>query len=652
MMYSSSISSPRPSLLDIFTSLGLTKYCQSFEAEEFDVDSLMKIPPHDLNDLITTKGPRTKLLDWIITERKRLGMSVDVYMQMYQSFPAQNTSPSDMKILIEKVDSVAIEQKEIQSNQKEVQQNQKEIKQQLNSLVPPLPINLSSSELGNRLLNNCPLKHEVNDLSWLDDQKRNDLTPILSPLLHQEILLQYNPTNSRSLPAEKLFVAAITPTLFNVVKMVDPSYLLINSEEIQWIPSVEGTMENRDKPDLFMIPHIAFISHSIPRITSHEISQKAADIRSKNLIAYLFGECTFSLRDSVCCLLEAKKEISLKNDLGEIFPKLQNLYHHTFVLDYYCVLFDPQQLYLLQFSHNGLRCYYHLNWTTPKSLSFFIDFLSPRTRRPIWLQSVINSCEEFKVNTLPSGFLGSGATGKVFKVESTERKREYWALKVVDQHIDSLRRECDIMNRLRSIPFPNFIKESLPYLSPLCENPFYIGDMEHPTVGSILLGPVGDSIVKEERSLDLFRKLLNGLFLLHRYLIRHGDPRMPNVIRVYSHSSPSSSSSSSSSSSLSSWPSSSSPSSRLVWIDLRETQVEFSPHGRFTVDFRIFIRSFFTHSKETLYQDLEREYHALWDQAKLGKDELSTAPPVPQDVMNRFEEFARKTFNELNGVHM
>ena len=576
------------------------------------------------------------------------------------SFVSPLIAPSDFKILIDKVDAVATEQKAIATEQKAmateqkaihsklatVEKTEKEVQQSLHSLIPPLPINLSSSELGNRLLNNCPLKCELNKLSWLDDHKGDDLTPLLSSSQHSHMSSLYNPSNSRSLPAERVFVASITPFLSELIRMADSSSLLINSEDIQWIPSVEGTVDNRDKPDLFMVPHIAFIPHPLPHPTRHEASKQAFKVRNSfPSYEYLFGECAPPLRDSVCCLFEAKKTISIPNDLGEIFPKLQNLYHHTFVLDYYCVLFDPQELYLLLFSHNGLRSYHHLQWTTPKSRSFFLNWLSPICRRPSWYQSFLKSCEEFKVNPIRSGFLGSGATGKVFKVESNERKGEMWALKVVDHHIDSLRREFEIMNRLHSISFPSFIKDSLPYLSPQCDNPFYLGDVEHPTVGSLLLGPIGESIVKEERSFDLFSQLLNSLFNLHRFLIRHGDPRMPNIIRVNASSS-CSSSSSSSSVSLSS---SSSSFSRIVWIDLRETQVEYSIHGRFTVDFRIFIRSFFNHSKESTYEDFEADYHSIWNQVKLSKEEIIISPPLPmsQDIVVKMNRFTQRLWDSL-----
>ena len=55
------------------------KYYPKFEQEEFTVASLIKIPPHDLNELIPLKGPRIELLEWIVNKRKELGMPVDMY---------------------------------------------------------------------------------------------------------------------------------------------------------------------------------------------------------------------------------------------------------------------------------------------------------------------------------------------------------------------------------------------------------------------------------------------------------------------------------------------------------------------------------------------------------------------------------------------
>jgi hypothetical protein len=359
------------------------------------------------------------------------------------------------------------------------------------------------------------------------------------------------------------------------------------------------------------------------------VSKRAAEIRNDfktdDSFDYLFGECPLSLRDSVSCLFEAKKDISLKSAIGEIFPKLQNLYHKTFILDYHCILFDPQQLYLLKFSGNGLRSYHHLNWTTPDARRFVVEFLSSQARRPLWLQSFLKSTEHFNVQPLLNGYLGSGATGRVFKVESKDG--EFWALKVVDEHIDSLRAECNIMGRLQSIGFPPSIKKSLPFLSPQCQNPYYMGDVDHPTVGSILLGPVGESIMLEDRSFDLFSCLLGSLIELHRHLIRHGDPRMPNIIRIS--------------------PPLSSPSS-FVWIDLRESEVEFSVHGRFIVDFRLFIRSFFNRPREENYNQLEAKYDGLRERIKLNQNQITLSNPLSDESKKAVCEFELEVWNHFH----
>lgn len=459
------------------------------------------------------------------------------------------------------------------------------------------------------------------------------MDPIFSTAT-QETLAKY-----KSLK-EKLLVAAITPYLLPLVTAVDPQYLLVNSEEIPWIPSVYGTLDNRDRPDLFMIPKCAFIPHPRPTTKNNVVSEQAAAIRNLNDLHknYFFGSCATALRDSVHCLFEAKPKISFESDLGETFPKLQNLYHSTHIVDYYCVLFDTDQLYLLNFTLTGLRSYYQLKWTTPKSRSFLLKFLSPEPRYPPWYTCLIKSCEKFKVHLAPPAFLGSGATGKVFYVESDEKQGEIWALKVVDK-ILYLRSEFEIIEKIRSKSFPQYILDSLPLLSPVCQSPFCVGDLENPSAGSMLLGPVGQSIEKENRSDDLFYTLLRSLFLLHRFRIRHGDPRMPNIIRVSSNTS----SSSISSSGLS---------SRLVWIDLRETYSEYSRYDYFALDFRIFIKSFFHLPADSKYDDLEKEYFSLWEQVKLATDQLtaSTAPPISQGFINTFEVFARKIFDNFKLV--
>jgi hypothetical protein len=212
------------------------------------------------------------------------------------------------------------------------------------------------------------LKFELDNLSWLSEEKSDD--PILSEA-------QFKSIEKYAHDAERVFVAAITPLLSELLENVTPSCVLVNSEEIPWIPVENGNADNQLKPDLFMVPECVFEAHERTTKGKSEAFKKAEEVREENSkrgFKYLFGKCPPLLRDSVFCLFEAKRRIGtdLHDALGEIFPKLQHLYTGAKVREYQCVLFDPQQLYLLRFDRRVMLSMHHLRWTTPKSRSFFL----------------------------------------------------------------------------------------------------------------------------------------------------------------------------------------------------------------------------------------------------------------------------------------
>ena len=98
-----------------------------------------------------------------------------------QLYSSSSPAFSDgLKIVIEKVDSLALNVKslgvkieETEEIQVKMQHTLEKNDQSLQLLVQPLRINLSPSELGQFLLKNCPAdkKFELKNSSWLDNLK-------------------------------------------------------------------------------------------------------------------------------------------------------------------------------------------------------------------------------------------------------------------------------------------------------------------------------------------------------------------------------------------------------------------------------------------------------------------------------------------------
>ena len=105
------------------------------------------------------------------------------------------------------------------------------------------------------------------------------------------------------------------------------------------------------------------------------------------------------------------------------------------------------------------------------------------------------------------------------------------ALKIVDDaqgglHITALKREDEQVRLLTArVDLPLEVRNALPRLL----QPFTLaGDFG----AAMLSGPVGESLTDTARSESLWLEVCKALLLLHLSAIVHGDPRMPNLVRV------------------------------------------------------------------------------------------------------------------------
>jgi len=387
-----------------------------------------------------------------------------------------------------------------------------------------------------------------------------------------------------------------------LVSALHPRKLLVNSELIGWVRTEAEISDFFQKPDLFVCDPVAYVAGARPRITdkSSVSSKYAASLRTD---AFLFGSCAWPLRDAVLCLLEAKVKIELHEALGEVFSKAQNLLRGTTMASLKCCLFDMETMYLLVFTSTGLLSSQRFPLTALGSFQVVADFiLSPAAVEPVWLRTMRQLCAAFDVVPVAgSAFLGSGAHGKVFRVQSPSSSSAasaslveppHFALKVVDRrHQDSLDAEHLKLQRLITTHAAAAHGVVPTFVSPTVR---HTADPSGVPLGSgLLLQPVGEWVWSERPSncQAVLFEVLGALVQLHQLGVVHGDARLENLVRV--------------------------DGGRLVWIDFRECQLEATQELQRWWDLRTCLDSFSRHYRRSLSHEvdlggLQEQYGRLW----------------------------------------
>jgi hypothetical protein len=449
------------------------------------------------------------------------------------------------------------------------QQQREELREELRQVSARLPAadgptSPSESERGSLLVKHCGRTQEQLPASAEP--------PLLSVEEHASLL------SSLGEAKENAWVALVTPCLASVVAEAVPSYVLANSELIQWIHTQAEQRDFYQKPDLFVCHRAAFLSAPRPTIkTKSASSTKQADALRAD--TFRFGSCAWPLRTAVLCLFEGKLTIRRHHDIGEVFPKTQNLLRGTPLAATKCCLFDKQQLLLLEYTPTGLLSMQSFAWTQSGSRAALTAFLRP-TLEPVWLRVLQGVSAQLRVTLPPSdSYLGHGATGFVFRVfpegAAAADAMNAVALKISRDasHIDSLELEVrKTSDLLQQQPLPLTPRSVLPH-SPSAVKLVLDVDASERLGAGFSFGPVGASVWSERRSEALWSEVLDSLVTLHRSGVVHGDPRLPNLLRVPGRT-------------------------QLVWIDFREAAaaapaVDAEPKQAFQLDFQRCAASFF-----------------------------------------------------------
>ena len=487
----------------------------------------------------------------------------------------------------------------------------------------------SRAELGRSVWEACQSKSEgISEASRIHAP-----TPLLTQAEHEALKERYK-ANSGS--RENVWVALLTPRLMELVASFSPRKLLVNSELIGWVRTEADISNLFQKPDLFVCDPVAYVADAQPRTTdkSSASSKYAATLRTG---AFVFGSCAWPLRDAVLCLLEAKVKIDLHEAIGEIFSKVQNLLRGTTMASFKCCLFDMESMYLFTFTNTGLLSSQHFPLIAPGSFRTVADFICPPSViEPVWLRTVRQLCTAFDVEPVDgSAFLGSGAHGKVFRVQShlsvsaassgassavsPSHAVIPFALKIVDhRHQDSLDAEHLKLQRLltstanRLSILPTFVSPKVQHaIDPSSGSPLGSG---------LLLQPVGRWVWAERPSniQAALYEVLDALVQLHQLDVVHGDARLENLLRV---------------------------DDRLVWIDFRECQIEASQELQRWWDLRTCLNNFIRHcrgdrTQQLEFEDLQEQYARL---SLFASGPSASSPDWPQFKQTVWKRIALST---------
>ena len=464
---------------------------------------------------------------------------------------------SGLDLIVEELRSIKLGQ-QLQGNElRAIELGQQQLSARL--AATENPTSPSESERGTTLLLYC--------------SKRDTLAPSSEPPLLTPAEL--NDLHERLQDGkENAWVALVTRCLAALVSEASPSYVLVNSELIPWIHTPAEQPQFFQKPDLFACHRAALVVQSPPQVTrqSAASTQLAATFRDDS---FVFGKCAWPLRTGVLCLFEAKLKIRLNHDVGEVFPKVQNLLRDTPLATAKCCLFDTQQLYLLEFTLTALLSLRSFAWTEFGSRAALSAFLLPSVK-PVWLRVLDGVCAQLRVAVTPeNAYLGHGATGLVFRVRpdgvgASSAGGAVQALKISRDatHIDSIALEVFKTRAVRECALRS-VSDALSALPTAPSDAKLVLDVDSTQKlgAGFTFGPVGVSVASEQRSYALWLEVVAALLLLHRMGEVHGDPRLPNLLRVEER--------------------------RLVWIDLRESEAAESPSHAYELDVQKCAASFF-----------------------------------------------------------
>ena len=388
---------------------------------------------------------------------------------------------------------------------------------------------------------------------------------------------------AKSKCSERQIVQLLTPSLQGIVqdvsKLVGYKLVLVNCEVHEWVVDPDKHASDIG-PDLF-ITHPAFFAW-----------KESDDDRNYRGDGYLFGEPpNFHLRDSLQGLVEIKKKLQ-NSTIGQIMRVADRCSRTSpfgapidekRVRSNFFLLGDTSQFQLVEcLGREAVNCTVG-EWTDPGSREAVIHFLAQRALENPWVNAITKLCSTFSVTVVEPTqqdrcFLGLGADGRAFQVQS--EKGERYALKVAlgDSKCSHLQEEHQ-----KYIDFREPLERSESFVSCLGH---HVDDKRH--FAGLMIMPVGEPL---KRSMKHILSALNSLKALTEAGLKHGDARVQNVVWVMDIS-------------------------KAVWLDLRRASKHNGSDQAevFAEDVTSFVDSLIESSDKELVASAAKEFY------NVGKD--------------------------------
>jgi hypothetical protein len=325
---------------------------------------------------------------------------------------------------------------------------------------------------------------------------------------------------------ERQIVQLLTPSLQDIVQeasvVVGYKLVLVNCEKHEWVVDTDKHASNTG-PDLLVAPPAFFKWNE-----SEDDEKHGGD-------GFVFGEPSeWHLRDSLQGLVEIKKKIE-KATVGQIMcvadrcsrqsPSGARIDEKRIRVNFF-LLGDTTEFYLMEcLGKEAVHCTFG-EWTDAGSREAVVNFLAQKPLHNSWLHAITELCDAFSVTIVEPTrqdrcFLGLGADGRAFQVQSVEGER--YALKVTlgDSRCSNIFEEYQ-----KYIIFKDILVKSGSFVSLVGH---HVDDNRQ--FAGLMIKPVGEPLRTTKKHI---MSALSSLKALTGAGLKHGDARVQNVVWVTS----------------------------------------------------------------------------------------------------------------------
>lgn len=322
-----------------------------------------------------------------------------------------------------------------------------------------------------------------------------------------------NPSDKSTVSHESYLCYQMTPILCLV--FVDIG-VVVNSEDYKWIETYSRDKINFMKPDFFVAARGLVVGKE---------SSGSDFLQRLRPDDYHFGTMIWAVRDCMRVVIEFKNKIS-PEDFGKLIIYLQHLSRDSPDCTYFGMLCDDTRIILASCRDLSIRVRYDLEWSSPGSMQFVRDFVSPKND---WLCLLDLCIQRLEVELDRDGaFLGSGAHGRVFRVRSTSVPQQVQALKIVLTKGDESK-ACSVFDEARTLltlkgkhaPVVTLLQDAVG---------IYPDDQDECFGVCYLMSEVGTPVNLPNKRSTVISDLYMSLRALHIKDQFHGDARVDNVM--------------------------------------------------------------------------------------------------------------------------